>query len=43
MAKKAEIKRIVLDYFGEKEIELSLEQAKMLHGLLDEMFGKKIL
>ena len=33
---KAEIKKIVLDLSG-KEVELTLEQAKQLHSLLDEM------
>ena len=35
---KAEIQKIVLD-LGGKEINLSPEQAKKLHGLLDEMYG----
>ena len=38
MNKKAEIKRIILD-LGGKEIELSLDQAKRLNKLLQEMFG----
>ena len=37
---KAEIKKIVLG-LGKKDIELTVDQAKKLHGLLDEMFGKK--
>ena len=40
MNKKAEIKRIVLDLEG-TEIGLSVEQAKKLHKLLDDMFGDK--
>jgi len=40
MAKKAEIKKIVLD-LGEKEVELTLEQAKKLNSLLGEVFDEK--
>ena len=36
----AEIKKIVLK-IDKKEIELTPEQAKKLHGLLDEMYCKK--
>jgi hypothetical protein len=38
--KNAEIKKIVLD-LGGKEVELSVDQAKQLHFLLDEMYGEK--
>lgn len=37
-----EIKKIVLD-LGGKEVELTVKQAKALHGLLDEMYGEKML
>ena len=37
-----EIKKIVLDLNG-KEVELTLEQAKSLHKLLDQMFGEKVI
>lgn len=40
MAKKAEIKKIVLDLDGE-EISLTPDQAKKLHGSLNELFGEK--
>ena len=42
MSKNAEIKKIVLE-LGNKEVELNIEQAKKLHGLLDEMFGVKAM
>lgn len=35
-----EIKKIVLD-LGGKEVSLTPKQAKLLHGLLDEMYGSK--
>lgn len=38
MSKRAEIKKIILGLDG-KEVELSLDQAKELHGLLAEMFS----
>ena len=38
---KAIIKKIILD-LGDKEIELTVEQAKKLTTALDEMFGEKI-
>jgi len=38
---KGEIKKIVLDLGGKKEISLDLEQAKKLHELLDNLFGTK--
>ncbi len=34
------IKKIVLQ-LGDKEVELTVEQARMLHELLDEMYGQK--
>ena len=40
MSKKAEIKKIVLD-LGNKEVELTVGQAKRLHIVLDDMFGEK--
>ena len=39
--KKAEIKKIVLN-LGGKEVGLTLEQAKELHGVLDKIFGKTV-
>jgi hypothetical protein len=39
MNDKAEIKKIVLD-LGNKEINLTIGQAKKLHKVLDDMFGK---
>jgi hypothetical protein len=42
MEQKAEIKRIVLD-LGDKEVTLSVEQAKKLKNLLSEMFGKEVI
>ena len=39
MANKAEIKTIILS-LGNKDVELTTEQAKQLHGLLDELFGR---
>ena len=38
---KAEIKKIVLD-LGDKEVELTPEQAKSLWELLDELYGKVV-
>ena len=40
MSKKAEIKKIVLD-LGNKEIELTIGQAKKLNAALGEMFDEK--
>ena len=42
MSKEAEIKKIVLDLSG-KEVSLTTEQAKKLHELLDELFGKETI
>jgi len=40
MSDKAEIKKVVLQ-LDDKEIELSVEQAKKLKSLLNELFGKE--
>jgi hypothetical protein len=42
MTEKAEIKKIVLD-LGGVEVAITFEQAKKLHGILDEMFGSKFV
>ena len=39
--KKVEVKGINLA-IGDQEIKLTIEQAKKLHGVLDELFGKPI-
>lgn len=41
MSNKAEIKKIVLDLGADTEIVINLDQAKKLHSVLDEMFGRK--